>query len=156
MQKWLKKLRGLLGFSAVGGAIGALFGLARFGVMMLTGGVGVSVDLLLNSVLVYGGFAAIASGGVGVLLATAGSRLRLQELSPLKAGICGALLGATAPVVLVLATWSGATAPVVFASLALRFGLLGGVLGGGLVAVAKRADRTLPTGSAEPLLLGEE
>lgn len=156
MSGWVRKVKGVFGLSAIGGVLGGLFGAARFGVLALLGAGGWSWEILGQGVLAYGGFAAIATGGVGLLLATAGSRLSLEELSPLKAGLVGALLGGLAPVLFVLATFSGGIATPAIASIALRFGLLGGILGGGLVAVAKRADPALPRGGDDPILLSRD
>lgn len=156
MNSWGRKLRGLLGLTAFGGAIGALYGMARMGLMALMGVEALTFEMLLQTAAAYGGFASIASAGVGVLLATTGSRLRLQELSPWKAGMLGVLLGAGAPLLFILATWSGGTGAPALLSIALRFGLLGGVVGGGLVAVAKRADASLPGSSEGPVLIGKD
>lgn len=156
MSGWVRKVRGVFGLSAIGGVLGGLFGAARFGVLALLGAGTVSVEMLVQGVLAYGAFAGIATGGVGLLLATAGSKLSLEELSPIRAGLVGALLGGIAPVLFVLGTFSGGLGTPALLSIALRFGLLGGILGGGLVAVAKRADRTLPSGEDDGLLLRGE
>lgn len=156
MSSWGRKVRGILGLSAVGGVLGGLYGAARLGVLAILGSGTFVLEGLMMGVATYAGFAAIAIGGVGLLLATAGSRLSLDQLSPFRAGAVGALLGAAAPVLFILATWSGAVGTAALLSVALRFGLLGGILGGGLVAVAKRADPALPRAGDDPLLLGED
>ena len=125
MKKWVRRLRGLLGLSAIGGAIGALFGMARIGLLALLGIEGLTAGVLFGTAAFYGAFAAVAAGGVGVLLATAGSRLTLQELSPWKAALCGAALGAAAPLLFALVTYTGVGGLSAFATIAVRFGLLG-------------------------------
>lgn len=156
MSSWARKVRGILGLSAVGGVIGGLYGAVRLGLMAIFGSGTFIMEGLLLGMATYATFAAIATGGVGLLLATAGSRLSLEELSPLRAGIVGGLLGAAAPVLFVLATWSGGVAAPALVSVALRFGVLGGILGGGLVAVAKRADPALPGSGDDSFLLGKD
>lgn len=155
MSGWGKRLKGLLGLSAIGGAIGALYGVARVGLMALFGIGGLSVSNLLGAVAIYGAFAALATGGVGVLIATVGRRLSLHELSPWKAALFGAVLGAGAPLLVLGATYTGIQTWAVLTAVGLRFGLMGGLLGGGVVAAAQWADKNVIEGAQEPTLIGE-
>lgn len=143
MSEWGRKLKGLLGLTAVGGAIGAIYGAVRAGFIMMTG-FGFEPALLTSMMTSHALFAGLTTAGLGVTLATVGSRLSLRELSPWRAAAIGGLLGAAIPVGFIALTFTGFGAPAIFASVAARYGLLGAALGGGLVAVAQRADRTLP------------
>ena len=136
IRRWWKKLRGLTGLTAIGGLLGGVLGSLWLGASTLLAGGSVSPGLLLSGAAIYGGFAALATGGVGVLLATVGSGRTLSELSAARAGVCGALLGAVAPV---LGLSLFASFPIaILASAALRFGVLGGALGAGLVTMRAR------------------
>ncbi|MEM7413857.1 MAG: hypothetical protein AAF389_00085 [Gemmatimonadota bacterium] len=154
MSGWGKRLKGILGLSVIGGAIGSAYGVVRLGLMALLGMGGLTTTNLLGAVAVYGAFAALATGGVGVLLTTVGRRLSLHELSPWKAALFGAVLGAGAPLLLIGATYTGVQTGAVLAAIGLRFGLMGGLLGGGFVAAAQWADRNALDAPDEATLIG--
>lgn len=155
MSDWGRKIRGLLSLSVIGGGLGALFGAARVGLMAVFGVGAVTPDLLVATMALYGTFAALATGGVGTVLALTGARSSVQELSVWKAAALGAAVGGGAALVVLLTTYTTGVYPIAtLASIALRFGVVGGVVGGGVIAAAKRADsRALEPGS-DPSLLG--
>jgi len=153
-EEWWKKLRGLNVLTAIGGLAGGLLGGAWFGVRVLLVGGALSPASVLTAAAIYGAFGALATAGVGVLLATVGAGRKLSDLSAAKAGLFGAVLAAAAP--LIFMAVSGAVPSAVLAGVALRFGALGGVLGGGVVAVAKRAEANELASSQSPLLTDGE
>lgn len=140
MAQWGRKLKGLVGLSAVGGAIGAVYGALRAGMLALTG-LGFVPEVFVSMVTSHAAFAALTTAGVGLTLATVGSRLSLSELSPWKAALVGGVCGAAIPLGVVALTFTGVGTAGIFLTIGARYGLLGAVLGGGLVAVAQRADR---------------
>ena len=140
MAGWLRKGRGLAGLSAVGAAAGALFGAAwSAGIAILFGSAGINFVALGAGALVWGGFGAFTACGVGIGLAVLGSGKSLSELSVLQAGTMGLVLGAAGPLLLLFSVtgtfaWGLLAGPIGMSS------VLGSLLGGGLVAAAKRAD----------------
>ena len=153
IEQWWKKLRGLNVLTAVGGLAGGLLGGVWFAVRVLLSGGAISPTSVLTAAAIYAGFGALATAGVGVLLATAGTGKKISELSVPKAGRCGAVLAAAAPLIFI-ALFAVPTAAL--AGIALRFGALGGVLGAGVVAVAKRAESNELASSKHPLLTDGE
>jgi len=154
IEQWLKKLRGLRVLSVVGGVAGGLLGGAWFTVRVLLSGGAITPGSVLTAAAIYAGFGALATAGVGVLLVTAGAGKKLSELSVPRAGLCGAALAAVVPLIIV--TLSGAAASSALAGMALRFGALGGVLGAGIVAVAKRAESKELASTERPLVTDGE
>ncbi len=152
--EWWKKLRGLRFLTAIGGLAGGLLGGAWFGVKALLVGGALSPAGVLTAAAVYAAFGALSTAGVGVLLTTVGAGRKLSDLSAAKAGLFGAVLAATAPLFLLAVTGAGSSAAL--AGVALRFGVLGGVLGGGVVAVAKRAEANELASSQRPSLTAGE
>jgi hypothetical protein len=152
--RWWKKLRGLNVLSVVGGLAGGLLGGVWFAVRVLLSGGAITPASLLTAAAIYAGFGALATAGVGVLLATAGTGKKLSELSVPNAGLFGAVLAAAVSV-LFLALF-GAVPAAALAGTALRVGALGGVLGAGVVAVAKRAESNELASSKHPLLTDGE
>ena len=152
MASWLKRLRGIVGLGAFGGAAGALFGgLWWFGSSVLGLG-GVVFGPLGWTAALWGGFGALAASGAGLLLTSLGSRQTLEQLSPLRVGAFGLVMGFLAPpayMFLMTGVFWGPTLSIV----ATISGVLGGALGSGLVLAAKRAPADLPAGG-ERLALG--
>ncbi len=147
MGRWLRKLRGLAGLTAVGGLIGAVSG-GLTGLIQLWLGVwGTGPLSVALFAAVWGGYGASVAACVGVLLAVMGPKKSLTELSAWLTGLCGAVIGAAAPLGLAyalsfpLSTMGGAV---------VQFALLGGALGAGLVIAAKRAESRALASSAEP------
>ena len=151
MASWLKRLRGILGLGAFGGAAGALFGgLWWLGSSVLGLG-GIVFGPLGWTVALWGGFGAFAASGAGLLLTALGSRQTLEQLSPLRVGAFGLVMGFLAPpayVFLMTGVFWGPTLSIV----ATISGVLGGALGSGLVLAAKRAPLDLPTGGQARVL----
>lgn len=152
MAQWGRKLKGLVGLSAVGGVIGAIYGAARAAILAFTG-FGWAPDIFMGMITSHAGFAALTTAGVGITLATVGSRLSLSELSPWKAALVGGVCGAAIPLGVIALTFTGVGMPGVFLAIGARYGMLGAALGGGLVAVAQRADRRALPGEESRLYL---
>ena len=138
MRRWLGKLRGLLGLGVLGGAAGAVVGgLWWVGATLL--GIGeIAFGSLGWTLALWSGFCASATTAVGALLATFGSKSTLEDLSPWPAVACGAVIGLLAPgaVAFLLTGTVWVTGVGLLGGVS---GLLGGVLGGGFVIMAKRA-----------------
>lgn len=138
MRRWMRKMRGILGLTTVGAVGGAVFGaLWSLGAAAVGGfyfgGPGWTVAL-------FSGFGAFSSGGMALLLAGRDEGTDIEDLSPWRVAAYGALAGALAPVGLVLAVTGGLWTP----GLGIVVGIssaLGGLLGGGVMAAARRARR---------------
>ena len=140
MGQWWRKLRGLTVLTSIGGLLGGLAGGAMVAVSAIRDGSTLLIGEILTGAGIFAGFSAIATAGVGVLLVTVASGRRLSELPVGKAGLVGALLGAAGPTVFLLVSGGWGLPLALFARIGLQFGFVGGLLGAGLVAVAKRAD----------------
>lgn len=157
MIEWLRRARGLAGLTSVGGLVGALFGGVGTAITALLGGGVLSTSMVLLGAGVWGGFAALATAGVGLFLMAGGPRESLQELSTWKAGLLGLIIGAAAPLLLnlgikvVLLGLSPTITVSIAASMALG-GALCGTLGAGLVAIGKKADSELLVSREDSLL----
>ncbi len=151
MASWMERLRGILGLGAFGGAAGALFGgLWWFGSSVLGLG-GIVFGPLGWTVALWGGFGAFAASGAGLLLTALGSRQTLDQLSPLRLGAFGLVMGFLAPpayMFLMTGVFWGPTLSIV----ATISGVVGGALGSGLVLAAKRAPPELSTGGETRML----
>ena len=157
MNRWWKKLRGLVGLTALGGAVGGVFGAVGTAITGFLGGGIVTAELLFYGGVAWGGIAAVASAGVGLFLAAGGRRKSLAELSAVKAGVFGMLIGAAAPLLLnlgirvVLLGLAPTVSVSVVASMAIG-GTLCGALGAGFVTAAQRADAGRLEAPSEDLL----
>ena len=141
MLEQLKKLRGLAGLTAFGGLAGALYGLLMIVISSLFFGYGsISWDVLASAAIPWALIGGVSAGGVGLAIATVESRKSLSELSALRAAVYGAVFGAAAIVSALVLLTSGLPE----GQLILGAGFaatLGGGIGAGLVAAAKRTDR---------------
>jgi hypothetical protein len=141
MVGWLKKLRGLAGVTVFGGLAGAFFGVLMVVITSLySGSGGINLFTLGSGATAWSLIGALSAGGVGLAIATVESRRSLPELSALRAAIYGGVLAAATVVgTLVLLTPGLALTNL---SVGAGFGaMLGGGIGGGLIAAAKRAER---------------
>ena len=148
MGRWPRKLRGLAGLTAVGGLIGAVSGGLTGLIQLWLGVLGTGPPLLVAGLAaVWGGYGASVAACVGVLLAVMGPKKSLTELSAWLTGLCGAVIGAAAPLGLAYAF----SFPLsIMGGAVVQFALLGGALGAGLVIAAKRAESRALASSAEP------
>ena len=141
MVEQLKKLRGVAGLTAFGGLAGALYGVLMIVISSLFFGYGsISLDLLASGALPWAFIGGVSAGGVGLTIATVESQKSLSELSASRAALYGAVLGAAA----ILAALVLLTPGLPVGQLIVGAGFaapLGGGVGAGLVAAAKRADR---------------
>lgn len=138
MKALFRKLRGLLGLGIVGGVAGGLFG-AFWGLLEI---LVLSPDLrpqFLFYMAGWGVVGAMATTGFGLLLTTTSGRRRLEDVSPWRARLLGAVAGAAGPAVLHFLV------PSVFlpGAIGLLVAAVGSVVGAGLasamIAVAKTA-----------------
>ena len=139
LRRLRNKLGAVLGTSVVGSVIGVLFGSSLMAVGAIAGEV--SVGLFLSAAALSAGVGAFIGGGFATLLALSGERT-LEQLGLFRAATCGLLAGAVFPLVAAIVT-GGWLVPFDLTQLALlgaTFGLLGGGMSAGLVAVAKGAD----------------
>lgn len=144
MRRWLVRIRGVLGLSTIGGVIGLILGAAWTAASnLMTWGTAFGYSLVQGA-LFWGLLSALAAGGFGVVLTALGGRRSFDEIEIWRAGLWGAIGGA-AVVLTTVTILSGSIPPLLAALPTLGFSAgLGGLLGSGLVAIAKMAP-------AEPL-----
>ncbi len=140
MTGFLRRLRGLLGLSAVGGTVGGILGVVYAFVTSFLGLGSIAFGSVGWTAALWAGFGAAAAGGVGLVLATLESRRSLGELSAGRAALGGAVVGALAPLAVVFALTGGIYVSGVSFVAGLS-GLLGAGLGAGFVSMAKRAEK---------------
>jgi hypothetical protein len=142
LRRWLRKLRGIVGLGALGGVGGAVFGAAWSVVefLMLGSPAPSFLTVAIWSAGLWAVSGAAAASGLGVLLATFGSNKTLSELHAWQGGVGGAIAGAGAPVAIAFAL-TGTLPPWMMIAPAIGLAIaVGGGLGHGLVATAKRAE----------------
>lgn len=139
MHRFVRRLRGLLGISAIGGGVGVLFGAAWMVVASLWSiGAVLGTDVMLGAIF-WGIFGTLIGGGFGILLTALGSRRTVEEIGVWRAGMWGAVAGCVVPLGL-MTLFAGGLPPALVILPALVFCAgFGGLLGSGLVAMAKRA-----------------
>jgi hypothetical protein len=148
----VRRLRGVLGLGAFGGLAGALAGsLFWVGVFLLGETNGVVFGSLGWTAALWGTFGAFGAAGAGALLTLSSSRRTFDQVSPWRLAAFGAAMGFLAPPAYMF-VMTGAYWGPVLSILAAASGVLGGSIGYGLVAVAKRAPTELVSGN-EPALL---
>ena len=146
MKGLMKRLRGVLGLGALGGTAGAVIGsLWWFGAYLLGDTGGVIFGPLGWTAALWGTFGAFGAAGAGLLLTVSSSRRTLDQLSPWRLGAFGAVMGFLAPPVYMLLSTGVYWGPVL-SMVATASGVLGGIVGYGLVEVAKRAPSELAAG----------
>jgi hypothetical protein len=139
VSKTLQRARGILGLAAFGGAAGALFGAAWEAVSSVRAVGTIWVGGVTLNAVIWGTFGALSAGGFGVLLPTLSAGRKLDGVATWRAGLLGAAAGAVVPVV-ALALLNGALPAVLERLPLLGFCAgLGGLIGSGLIAIAKRA-----------------
>lgn len=150
MNDFLRRLRGLAGFSVFGAAAGSVAGLLWW---LLESTVGLGSLALDSFGLIMGlwiGFGAFAAIGTGLLLSRYGGANQPDELSPRRVAILGALSGGLAPIVLVLLVGAGVSFEAFL--VALMSAGVGGGIAGGLTAIGKAApSNQLESGSVDLL-----
>ncbi len=144
-----QRFRAALGLGVIGGIGGAVVGmtwaLARD---LLVIGSSMAGNVALGG-LVWGAFGAFVTAGFAVVLASLGDAIDLDDFPLWQAGLFGAAVGSVFPTA-VLYLASGTILSLLFPALpgtAALCALFGGVVASGLVATAKRSDRTLGSGA---------
>lgn len=141
---WFRRVRGLAGLGLIGGAV---WGLAAAGLTAISARAEWGTAPTLN-VMVGAGFGAFLGAsstvGFGILLALTARGRRLDELSVVRSMLmCGAI-AALVPVLLMTAVRGEVPAIDVLAQEIGIFGSFGALVGGSLVAVARRSDLLSP------------
>jgi hypothetical protein len=167
MKQWLRRVRGILGLGSLwglaGSAVGAIVGIvARFFGGLPPG------DYLIDWVLGAGGLGFVLGAGFAGFLTMMEGRRTLEELSPGRAAVWGALAGASVPALWFLLFFSFFSGPLrsvlpiaemfpVLLGAAGAYGALSAGLASATVWVARRAPSQLLPGGAsdEPELLSD-
>jgi len=163
MKRWLQKVRGILGLGTVwglaGSAVGAVVGIA----VRFFGGLPPG-DYLIDWILGAGSLGFILGVGFAGVFTMMEGRRTLEELSPGRAALWGALAGASLPVLWLL-LFSGPLRSVltvgemipVLIGAAGAYGVLSAGLASATVWLARRAPSQplLGPNPDEPELLGE-
>lgn len=154
----MRRLRGVLGTSLVWGLPGTLVGAIGGLLVSFFGGAPLLGSLFTGSVAVGGVFFLLGAGSALALTLAEGHRT-LDELSPRRAAIWGAVSGGTLPILALFVTLGPglvtylADMEVLLALLAGvgSYGALGAALAASTVAVAKRAPPELGSGQVPEL-----
>ena len=160
VRKWLVRLRGALGIGTVWGALGA-----TIATLVGLGGVALGqlpLSAVLEIALGAGGLGLLLGSGFGVALTLVEGNRRLDELTVGRAALWGGLVGAVAPVgILLLAiaptigfapilNWQALVATL---SGAVAYGAVCAGLAAGTIAIAKRGpDEVGPPKDEAPML----
>ena len=153
MKGWLRRLRGVLGIGMIWGLPATVVGAIGGIVASVFGGASLLGSLVTGSVAVGGLFFLLGSGFAAALTMTEGRRT-LNELSPRRAALWGALAGGALPIVMLLISF-GPEIATLLSDPQLLLGLLAGIgsygalsaaLAGGTVALARRAPAELASG----------
>ncbi len=163
MKRWLRRLRGIAGTGAIWGAAGIALGAVAAPFLSAYGGVS-----LLQAFLQIGlgsGLAGFVLGsGFATVLTTLEGRSTLDELTPRRAAVCGAMAGAAYPLVAlpVYLLVGGAIPPLpagawlpLLISASGTYGLLTAGLAAGTLSLARRGLGELGAGPDALELLGE-
>lgn len=133
------QLKAILGTAVAGGGVAGVLGAAVLAAAAVLSPGSVSLITALGGTLAMGLFGAFTTGGVGTMLALSRSEGSIEDLSVLKCGAMGLLSGGTFPTLAALVT-GGFLFPIevsTLVNLGAFFGIMGGGIAAGLVAVAK-------------------
>lgn len=151
MKRWLRKLRGILSIGAIWGTVGGAIG-AVGGVLVSVFGGFPLFSSLVEWCLGAGGLGFLFGSGFAVVLTVLEGRRTLDELTPGRAALWGALAGAAVPFgSLLFYLGSGGTVPFRVALIAVSaasgiYGAVSAGLAAGTVALARRAPDELNAG----------
>ncbi len=155
MRRWLRRMRGILGIGAIWGLPASIVGAVGGIVASVLGGGPVLGSAVWGSVAV-GGLFFLLGGAFATALTITEGRRTLDDLSPWRAAAWGGLAGAGVLAMMLLASF-GLDFAVLLGDPQLllgilagfgSYGVLGAVLAGGTVAVARRAPDPLAPGSS--------
>ena len=153
MKRWQRKLRGIAGTGAIRGAAGIALGAVAAPFFSVFGGVSLLQAFLQIGLNGLAGF--VLGSGFATVLTTLEGRSTLDELTPRRAAVCGAMAGAAYPLV-VLPVYllmggvipplpAGAWLPLLI-SASWTYGLLTAGLAAGTLALARKAPGELGSG----------
>ena len=137
----LQKLKAVLGTSLAGGGVGALVSSVAFGFAAILAPDQITLWNFLWGVALTGSFGAFAAGGFATILALSKGGDGVENLSVARSAVLGLLAGGLFPTAAALLT-GGLLVPFDLETLTVYggfFGVLGGGVAAGLVAVAKDA-----------------
>ncbi len=156
MKSWLRRLRGVLAFGTLWSVAGAVFSTIFALVAYVFGRVPPGsplLEFLLPFCLFGAGMGFVLGSGFAGVLTVIERRRTLEELSPARAAVWAAMVGAGLPTVYYLVffgpeavIYSLTSAPLATLVGAATFGGLGGALAAGTVSLAKRAPPELVPG----------
>ena len=151
MDKWLKKLRGIIGTGAVWGTAGLSVGAILGAISSIIFDGGLSLAWVLTSGVGFGLFGSVSGVFFAGTLATLDGRRAFDELSARRAAVWGWIAGAGSAALFVLIRdgivlpflWERMLPPVAALS------TLGACLGAGTILVARKATKELAPGTEE-------
>jgi hypothetical protein len=159
MMGWLRRIRGILGIGAVWGSVGVLVGALITAVVAVVIG-GDLFSMTARGAVFFGAMGGVCGSGFAGLLTLLEGRRTLDELSPARAALWGALAGAAIPAawaVLMLRPVLEAGFPLtrLLASTlgaSLSFAAVTAGLAAGTIALARRPSAALEGGHGQELL----
>ena len=156
MRTLWSKLRAVLGFGLIWGLPGAAVGAIGGAVAGLVGGVPLLASMATGSVIVGASFSLLGMSFASALTLGEGRRRTMDELSPRRAAVWGAMGGGAAPALVLLFLQPDAlpllSDPELLGALVAAIASYGGLsaaLAGGTVALANQAPDALGSGSAD-------
>ena len=138
MNRLLQRIRGLLGLAGVGAVGGGLLGAIWSAVESVVLAPGVQVLLVVN-VATWALVGATTALGFGLLLTSTTGHRRLEDVSPWRARLLGAVAGGVGALFLLLAQAASAPLPLILV-VGGAMAVLGSSLGSVLIGVAQSAD----------------
>ena len=154
MKSWLRRLRGIFRFGTLWGVAGAVFSTILGLVVYVFGRIPPGFTLLeiLIPFVLYGvGMGFVLGSGFAGVLTVIERRRTLQELSPARAAVWAAMVGAVLPIAYFLVFFGPEVVlslnPLAMLADSAAWGGLGGALAAGTVSLAKRAPSELASGS---------
>jgi len=153
MNKWLKKLRGIVGTGAVWGTAGLSVGAFLGAISSIIFDGGLSLPWVLNSGAGLGLFGFLSGVSFAGILATLDGRKSLEDLSAARSALWGMIAGAAFAFLFVLIRdgtlfpwfWERMLPPIA------ALGTLGACLGAGTILIARKAPDELSPRTGEYL-----
>ncbi|MHC4235282.1 MAG: hypothetical protein ACYSUQ_09225 [Planctomycetota bacterium] len=151
MNKWLRKLRGIVGTGAVWGTAGLSVGAFLGAISSIIFDGGFSLTWMLSSGAGLGLFGFLSGVSFAGTLATLDGRRSLEDLSVARSALWGLIAGAASAFLFVLIRdgtlflffWERMLPPIA------ALGTLGACLGAGTILIARKATDELPPRTGE-------
>ncbi|MFC1575100.1 hypothetical protein ACFL5A_00435 [Gemmatimonadota bacterium] len=153
MNRWLKKLRGMVGTGAIWGTAGLSAGAFLGAISSIIFDGGFSLTWVLEAGIGFGLFGFLSGVSFAGILATLDGRKSLEDLSAARSALWGMIGGAAFAFLLVLIRdgtlfpffWERMLPPIA------ALGTLGACLGAGTILIARKAPDELPPQTGEVL-----